>query len=49
MDNLASLLEIAKKLDKPSLALLLAFAVFLKAGQDAEGQDSGNPDKNPGQ
>jgi len=40
MDKLAELLEIATKLDEPSLALLLAFAVFLQAKQDAERQDS---------
>jgi len=40
MDNLVQILEIAKKLDKPSLALLLAFAVFLQASQKAERQDS---------
>ncbi|MBA7682863.1 hypothetical protein ES703_91219 [subsurface metagenome] len=37
MDNLVQISEIAKKLDKPSLALLLAFAVFLQIKQGGQG------------
>lgn len=38
MDNLAKLLEITKKLDETSLALLLLFAVFLETQQNATGK-----------